>query len=315
MAPHGNVLTKVFESIAVMGDSTMNPLMRMYDFHKREFGLADNRFLRLFEELLSKQPCSILECSVRISSKDVHAGRLRLGYEQRDVHRGLDKVYRFLDKTADCDHVRLNRSVLYGIIDKGFDLSRTMAMGVGLDYRSNTSNSKVKCYFMIKGHPEKVDEVVSLHMPMEDMEGYLIHDEFMFGIEMYLDGRTNVEIYPFLDPQDFRDVALMEKLRLRYLGGRLLGECNLLHISFDSFGRRLLHFHPQSPPRFVRLIGNRQLSLLYASVQILDVLLTRPYKIGPLCVNLCLVEDEIVSDNIRNIGLQYGLTYRAGEGL
>lgn len=292
-------------------DSPMNPLIRMYDYHKKEFRLEDNRFLRLFGKLLSEPPCSILECSTKISSKDIHAGRLRLGYEQKHVRQGWDAVYHFLHKIEELDNVLLNRRVLYRIVDKRFDLSRTVAVGIGLDCRNNSNDSKVKCYFMVKEYPEKVDQVLSLHMPVEDIGAYLIHDEFMFGIDMYFDGRTDVEIYPFFDPQDFMDAALMDKLRLRDVVSRLLGECNLLHVSFDSCRKRLLHFHPQSPTKFVRLIANRQLSLLYSSVQILTFLLARSSKTRPLCVNLCLEEEEIVSENIQNVGLQYGLTYRA----
>jgi len=289
----------------------MNPLLQLYDFHKKEFNIEDNAFLELFEEFLSDPCCSILECSAKVSNNDIHAGRLRLGYEQREVQDGVHEVRRFLDKIAKFEDVSLKSATLYRIIDKGFDLAKVMAVGIGLDYRENGNDSKVKCYFRIRDYPEKVDQVLSLHVPVDDIGAYLVHEEFMFGISMYFDGRAGVEIYPFFDSQELRSTGLMDKLNFRGAVTEFIDECILLHISFDSCGKRMLHFHPQSPTRFVRSVGNRQLGLLYSRVQILNLLLSRSYKVGPIFVNVSLMEDEIISRNIQNINLQYAVTYRA----
>lgn len=291
-------------------DLHMNQLIRMYEFHKREFGLEDNNFLCLFEELLSRPPCSILECSAKISPEGIHAARLRLGYEQRDIREGLDQISYFMGRIAACDKVILDRGILYGIVDEGLDVSRVMATGVGLDHRENGKDSKVKCYFMIREYPEKVDQILSICRPINRIRAYLIHKVFMFGVDMYFDGRTGVEIYPFLEHEDLRNAALMDRLKFTDAVLCFIEECSTLHISFEDDGRRVLHFHPLSPTRFVRLIGNRQLSLLYSNVQILNFLLSRLSKAEPISVNLALMEDEIISKNIQNMNLQYALTSR-----
>jgi hypothetical protein len=103
----------------------------------------------------------------------------------------------------------------------------------------------------------------------------------------------------------------MGKLKLRDAVLGLIKECNLLHISFDGDGGRVLHFfNPQSPARFVRHLGNRRLGLAYSSVQILNYILSKSYQLNPVSVNLCLIEDEIIAKDIQNIGLQYALTFR-----
>jgi LynF/TruF/PatF family peptide O-prenyltransferase len=289
----------------------MNPLIRVYDFHKKEFGLEENKFLRLFEALLSTPHCSILECSVKISPHGTHAGRLRLGYEKEYIQEGLDAIFGFFHDVARCKNIHLNRSMLAQIINNGLDVSKVIAIGVGLDYTEDTNDSKVKCYLMAREYPEKVDEVISLHSPLDGIRDYLIHEEFTFGIDMYFDGRTSIEIYPYLDHRDLNNAALMGKFKLRDAVLGLLKECNLLHISFDGDGRRVLYFfNPQSPARFVRLLGNRRLSLAYSHVQILNYILSQSYKKDPVSVNLCLIEDEIISKDIQNIGLQYALTFR-----
>jgi LynF/TruF/PatF family peptide O-prenyltransferase len=289
----------------------MNPLIRVYDFHKKELGLEENKFLRLFEALLYTPPCSILECSAQISPEGTHGARLRLGYEQQNIQKGLCLLDDFLDKISRCENVLLNRDILSQIVNNDLEVSRIVALGIGLDYKTNNRDSKVKCYLMAREYPEKIEQVLSLHPPFDGIRDYLIHEEFTFGIDMYCDGRTGIEIYPFLDRQDFNNTALMGKFKLQDAVLGLIKECNLLHISFEGDGRRVLHFfNPQSPARFVRLLGNHRLSLAYSSVKILNYILSKSYQLNPVTVNLCLIEDEIIAKDIQNIGLQYALTFR-----
>jgi LynF/TruF/PatF family peptide O-prenyltransferase len=291
----------------------MNPLIQVYDFHKKEFGLEENIFLRLFEEVLSTTPCSLLECSVKISREGTHVSRLRLGYEQSDIQSGLHAMYDLLNKIAGCENVCLNRDMLGQIISNNLDISKVMALGLGLDLKENIPDSKVKCYLLLREYPEKVDQVISLHPPLDGIHDYLIHDEFGFGIAMYFDGRKDVEIYPCFDCHDLNNAALMDKLKLRDVVWKFIEECDLLYISFAEDGRRLLHFNPRHPNRFVRLLDNRWLSLAYSHVQTLNYILSRPYKTAHVSVSLCLIEDEISAKDIQNISLHYGLSCRARE--
>jgi LynF/TruF/PatF family peptide O-prenyltransferase len=289
----------------------MNPLIQAYDFHKKEFGLGENTFLRLFEELLSRPPCSLLECSAQISPQGTHAARLRLGYEQPHIQKGFCALYDFLEKITECENICLNCDMLGQIASNNLDISKVMALGLGLDLKENIPDSKVKGYFLLREYPEKVDQVISLHPPLDGIHDYLIHDEFGFGIALYFDGRSSVEIYPCLDHQDLNNAALMDKLKLRDVVCTFLEEYDLLYISFEGDGRRLLHFNPRRPSRFVRLLNNRRLSLAYSHVQTLNYTLSRSYTTAFVSVGLCLREDEISTKDIQNISLHYGLSSRA----
>jgi LynF/TruF/PatF family peptide O-prenyltransferase len=288
----------------------MNPLILVYDFHKKGFGLQDNRFLRLFETLLSTSPCSILECSVKISPQGTHAGRLRLGYEKEYIQEGLHAIEGFLHDVNRCKNVQLNHSILAQIINNGLDISKVIAVGVGLDYKNNINESKVKCYLTVRGYPEKVEQVLSLHSPVNGIREYLVHEEFTFGIDMYFAGTTDVEIYLYLDRQDLNNTELAGKLKLRGTVAELIKECNFIHLSFESNGRRIVYFHPQRPTRFVSLLGSRRLAVAYSHVQILNYILSRSYKKDSVSVKLSLLEDEIASQDIQNVDLQYALTSR-----
>jgi LynF/TruF/PatF family peptide O-prenyltransferase len=291
----------------------MNPLILVYDFHKKGFGLEENTFLRLFEALLSTPWCSMLECSVKISPQITYAGRLRLGYEKEYIHEGLHAISWFLHEIARCKNVHLNHDMLDQIINKDLDVSRVIAVGVGLDYKRDMDDAKVKYYLLLREYPEKVDQVLSLHQPLDNAGDYLVHEEFGFGISLYFDGRTNVEIYPSFSRQHLNNAVLLDKLGLRDAARVFIEESNLLHISFGDDGTRQLHFSPQRPTRFVHLLNNRQLSLVYSHVQILNYILSRSCGVGPVSVGLCLIEDEIITKNIESISLHYALTSRAWE--
>jgi LynF/TruF/PatF family peptide O-prenyltransferase len=288
----------------------MNPLRLVYDFHKKGFGLKENTFLRLFEALLSTSPCSILECSVKISPQATHAGRFRLGYEKEYIQKGLHAIEGFLHDVNRCKNVQLNHSMLAQIINNGLDISKVITVGVGLDYKTDMNEPKVKCYLTVRGYPEKVEQVLSLHSPVNGIHEYLVHEEFTFGIDMYFAGTTGVEIYLYLDRHDLNNTELMGKLKLRDTVGELIKECNFIHLSFESDGRRIVYFHPQRPTRFVGLLGSRQLALAYSHVQILNYILSRSYNKDPVSVKLSLLEDEIASKDIQNLDLQYAVTSR-----
>jgi LynF/TruF/PatF family peptide O-prenyltransferase len=289
----------------------MNPLLQAYGFHKKEFGLEENIFLRLFEEVLTTTPCSMLECSVKLSHRGTNASRLRLGYERSNLQSGFHTMYDLLNKIAGRENVLLNRDILGQIISDDLDMSKVMALGLGLDLNENIFESKVKCYLLLKEYPEKVDQVISLHPPFEGIHDYLIHDEFGFGIAMYFNGRTRIEIYPCFDCHDLKNTALMNKFKLSNAVRELIGECDLIYISFERDGKRLMHFNPRRPTRFIRLLNNRQFSLVYSHVQTLNYILSQSYKSAPVSVSLCLIEDEITAQDIQNISLHYGLSSRA----
>jgi LynF/TruF/PatF family peptide O-prenyltransferase len=291
----------------------MNPLVFVYNFHKKRFALQDNRFLRLFEALLATPPCSMLECSIKVSPQGTHAGRLRLGYEKKNIQEGLHKIEDFLHEVARCKNVHLNRSILAQIINNDFDVSKVIAIGVGLDYKTDVNYSKVKYYLLLGDYPAKADQVIMLHPAVANIRDYVAHEEFGFGISLYFDGRTSLEIYLSYGRQYLNNAALMDKLELRDGTREFIEESNIIHISFEEDGRRLLHFNPQRPIKFVRLLNNRQLSLAYSHVQILNYILSRSYQLNPVSVAICLVEDEIIAKNIENISLHYAITSRAWE--
>ncbi len=280
----------------------MNPLIQAYTLYKKDFCLEENRLLGLFEKLVSESPCSILECGPQISPEGIHAARFRVGYVEKNNPRGLDAISQFLDKISEYEHVHLNRAILGQIVDEKFDLLRVGKLGIGVDLRENMSDSKVKFYFTIKDYPEKWAQVLDIHPPVDGIDVYPMNDTF--GINIYFDGRTDIEMYPYLTTADCANTSLMEKLWLQDISRDLLSTCNGMFVSFENDGRRVFHFSLHSPTKFIQMIGNRQLTLLYGNAQIINHIIGRSSDIiGPMRVSVSLSEDEMSSHEVRHIKL------------
>ena len=287
----------------------MNPLIQAYALYKKDYCLEENKLLRLFEKLVSESPCSILECGPQISPEGIHAARFRAGYVEKNIPVGLDAIYQFLGKISEFEHVHLNRAILGQIVDEKFDLLRVGKLGIGMDLRENMTDSKVKFYFTIKDYPEKLDQVLAIHPPVDRIDAYPTND--MFGINIYLDGRTDVEVYPSLTAADCANMTLLKKLRLQDVSRDLLSACTGIFVSFNVDGSRVFHFCPHSPTRFVRMIGNRQLNVVYGNAQIISHVIGRSNTIELLRVAVSILEDEMLSRKIRHINL--ALNYQLSQ--
>jgi LynF/TruF/PatF family peptide O-prenyltransferase len=280
----------------------MNALLQIYTLHKKEFGLEKNGFLGLFERLFLESPCSILEWAPQISPGTIHAARFRVGYRGIGKSLGLECICRYLDQLSEYENVRLNRSILDQIIDKDFGLSRVGKLGVGIDLPKSMKNRKVKIYFTVVDYPEKWAQVLATHPPVDGIDAYPMNDTF--GINIYFDGRTDIEMYPSLTAADCVNIALMKKLRLQDISRDLLSTCSGLFVSFETDGRRVFHFSLHSPTQFIQMIGNRQLTLLYGNAQIINHIIGHSSDIiGSMRVVVSLLEDEVFSHEVRHINL------------
>jgi len=279
----------------------MNPLLQIYTLYKKDFGLEKKEFLGLFERLLLESPCSIFEWAPQISPGTIHAARFRVGYREDYKSVGLHHIFRYLDQLSEYENVLLNRSILDQIIDKDLDLSRVDKLGVGVDFPESIKDPKVKVYFTIKDYPEKWAQVLATHPPVDDIDAYPMNDTF--GINIYYDGRTDIEVYPFLTASDCANMKLMEKLRLQGISRDLLSTCSGMFVSFENDGRRVFHFSLHSPTKFIQMIGNRRLTLLYGNAQIINHIVGRSSGIGPMRVSVSLSEDEVFSHEVRHIDL------------
>ncbi len=290
----------------------MRPLLLIYSHYKKDYALKSSRFLRLFEDFVSESSGSIMEFAPRISPHDIQAARFRVGYTERDKASGLTEIGLFLDRISLCRDIRLNRAILDQVVHKDFDLQKAGRLGIGIDFREDTHASKVKFYFAVKDYPEKTEQILAIHPPPDNIEGYPINN--LFGINMYLDGRTDTEIYPSLTPEDFKDSELMADLGLMDVPRELLSQCKALFISFRKNKKRVLHFYPFDPTKFLAFIGNQQLKGIYVKALITHFMVNRLIRLEPLRVVISFTEDEMLLKHIQNVNFSLYHQFSPGSG-
>jgi len=209
----------------------------------------------------------------------------------------------FLDRISQCADADLNRTIMDRILDDRFDLAKLFQLGVGIDIRENIQTSKVKCYFHIQDYPEKMDQVVALHPPIESLGDYPYNE--IFGINLYFDGSTDLEIYHSLDYKNLRNATLLQTLKLEKIPANFLEACKSLFISYEGVEKRVLHFYLLKPTEFVWMIGVRQLKDFFGNAQILSHTSEGAERIRPLRVMISLLENEILTKNIEHINAEF----------
>ncbi len=285
----------------------MKLFKKMYDYHINEFHLGKNDYLPLFEKLLHESCFTFFECAPCVTPDAVHVGRFRLGTRNNTIQKGFETILMFLNKISKQDRVRLNDSILNHFTDKTIDTSSITGVAVGTDIRKNINDSKIKCYFELNQWSENMDAVISRYKLPYNIKDYMIDDLLMFGINMYFDGRTDVEFYhhiPFEAPEDCRQI---NRLNLTQALESFHTDFEKFGVSFDSHGNRILHFYSLDSYRFVRATNNRQLSLLYSNIQILKYLFSKSGVYQSLGAVFSFPEKDIISKNIQHMNLAYSL--------
>ncbi len=290
----------------------MKPLMLIYNYFKQDYSLKGSHFLRLFENFISESSGSILEHAPQISPDDIQATRFRVGYTENDNSSGLTEIGRFLDKISVYPDVQLNRAVFDQAVNRDFDLSKLGTLGIGIDFREAIHSSKVKFYFTVKAYPEKLEQILAIHPRVDNTKDYPINN--MFGINMYFDGRTDVEIYPSLMPEDFKDAELMANLGLIDIPHEFLSQCKALFISFKNSKKRVLHFYPLNPTKFLPLISNQRLTGIYVNALITHFMVNRQRRLEPLRMVISFTEDEMLLKYIQHINLSLYYQFSPGSG-
>jgi LynF/TruF/PatF family peptide O-prenyltransferase len=291
----------------------MKPLMLIYNYFKQDYSLKRSRFLRLFEDFICESSGSILEYAPQISPDGIHATRFRVGYTENDNSSGLTEIGRFLDKVSVYEDVQLNRVILEQAVNRDFDLSKVGTLGIGIDFREAIHSSKVKFYFTVKDYPEKLEQILAIHPPIDNIKDYPINN--MFGINMYFDGRTDIEIYPSLMSEDFMDAELMANLGLIDIPHEFLSQCKALFVSFKKNKKRVLHFYPVRPTKFLPLLSNQRLTGIYVNALITHFMVNRRSRLEPLSMVISFTEDEMLSKNIQYIDLSLYYQLRAPSGV
>lgn len=294
----------------------MNPLHEMQAYHRQAFGVPADPLDAVLTGLLTDTPAAVLECAVRHSPEGQEAGRYRVGYLDREVATGADGLPEFLAQVEAVGGGRLDRSLLDGILAcVGGRWHTAAALGFGLCRTARRERCKVKCYFLFWDAPAAVAKTLAAaHQAVCLTAGEIPTQNLLCGVNLYFDGRTDVEVYLHYDP---RPASTFHSPRTGNLSPRardLAAHCSDVQLSFDAGGEAVLHFHPRHPLRFAQTIGSRPLAGILSRMLAFEHLAQRRKYAAHLAYTVSLRPGEVEAMAFENAGLSYYLMLAAPVG-
>ncbi|NER39083.1 MAG: LynF/TruF/PatF family peptide O-prenyltransferase [Oscillatoria sp. SIO1A7] len=257
--------------------------LRYFNEHKRAFNVENLYVLDKFEFFLQKiEEPSLLESGFKIDLDRLHAGRFCLGYLPQNKERQFTEASNFLRYIESRVEVKLNYSIIYRFLE-GFDANKAIKLLVGVDARYELADSKIKLYILLEKYPEKFEQAISLCGDSSDVRSLICETKnLLVGFDFYLDGRTDIEIYPMLVEEDWLRAEVREKLEkmLPYQALKLLKACHALQIGFSKANdSKVIYFHPIDNKGFAESLDNemaKKVNAYYRNQPVIDLLVAIP---------------------------------------
>ena len=160
--------------------------------------------LPLFEDLVSNlQGSYALEQSCKIESDILHAGRfLIISNTVGDGLNLLPRSLKFLDSIENRVGASINRELIDAFLKTGEFPEKVIGSTVGIDLRPTIKDSSVKIHILIdKDSSELINKAIHLDGGeySDDLTEMLLEDTYMIGFDFFLDGRSEIEIYPIFE--------------------------------------------------------------------------------------------------------------------
>ncbi|PIS31577.1 hypothetical protein COT42_00850 [Candidatus Saganbacteria bacterium CG08_land_8_20_14_0_20_45_16] len=263
----------------------------------RNFQVKASPVLSCFERLLMTSEHYLLERSCKLQESVVFPGRFIIFYLDDDLFKNLQQAFVFFEQVSQCPGVKLDADRLMQIINKGRVLGRLEQLIVGIDLRPKLCDSRVKLWFKIGGLPQKNTRVVSLLGRKDPLLDLILHRRLLVGLDLFLNGASQIKVYPGFDKNDLRDQVVQQRLAKIFSGKImvLINQSQMLHVMLKSQNRgRVLQFHPQDRLGFIKGLKNKQ-------VLKLDKMMRLNKKDNRGLV--ALAESEIKKSKITSVGL------------
>lgn len=232
-----------------------------YFIHKKKFNIKDNIYLKLFEDTLNASSNYYLDCSVKIQNNKLNATRFNIWYRGEEHIKNINLIFNFFKKISAYPKVNIDYSLIKKIFDREFYIKKIEQPIMGVDFRDNLNDSRIKIWFKTKDYPEKMRQVLSIHGYNKDVLDLIMNNRFLFGFDFYFDGRTRLKIYPTFNEEELHNEDILKKLKNLFSDKvfSLIKECHMLDIFFkDEDFNKILHFHPNNMETFINKLENRK---------------------------------------------------------
>lgn len=296
MLTYNTVITHSDENLRFIGE------------HKRAFDIENLYLLDLFEEFVQmhKWGCGIA-CCCNIDTDRLYPARFYLTFDQVGLHKEyvlpyLNATLRFLQRLEGRPGVKINYQLLQQFLSTGLDSSKVKGMSLGVDARTEPTDSRLKLFISIENYPEKVANAIALCGENRDWPTLLVNKELLIGFDFFLNGRAAVEVYPTFNQEDLQRVDVQVQLR-NILPARalpLLDRSKWFQIGIsDANESDVLYFNSVFDPNsFVDNLDNQMAKRVHAY-----------YRHQPLkFLYVGIPESEFSAWSIQNMKMYYHMT-------
>lgn len=265
--------------------------------HIENFNIKKTNLLKDFEDLLTRSKNGRLECSCKIQGCEIYPVRFNIWYEDRKHNQNLKLIREFIKNIELKYNLSFDYKYLKQIITKDFDFSKVHQIIVGTDFRAKISDSRLKIWFIINDYKSKVEKIIGLTNLEINLGQSRMSKEFLFGIDLRFDGKTNLKVYPFYSNEELLIPEANNELQEIFSGEifQKIKKCKTVHISFLKGGNKILHFQPYDKSEFVEDIKHDITNIIFNNIK-------EEYEDGWI---FSLEEKELDNQKIKNINLYY----------
>ncbi len=276
--------------------------------HKNAFEIEYLYPFDIFEQLVAETGECGLEFSCKIERERIYPARINLSYgEDRNFADSFKQILSFFHQVAGRVGVTINYKLLQEFLGNNFDWSKVEGLQTGVDLRQEVTNSRLKLIIRIKDYPEKLETAAALNRDC-DTQGFralLLYSVLVIGFDFYLDGRSEIELYPEIKKEDFQRVDVQQRL-LQVLSPAALQPleaCNVTMVGFSKANpdNKIVYYRLEDKNNFLNYFSPNDLAqkvhAFYQQQPVLDSM-----WIG-------LPEQELRGGIIQNINLYYNQSF------
>lgn len=189
--------------------------------HQNAFDVEPIFPLQLFEEFVSgvEGDCTI-EASCKVEVDKLIASRFLLFFlnQTQSWSNKLAQSLNFFRRVESRADVRLNYDLLQKFLGSDFDFSKIARLSTGIDLRKNLADSSLKMHIIIENYPEKVATALGLDGSIKPgiLHEILVRTISLIGLDFYLDGRSEIELYASLTEQEFNNSQMQAFLKQNF---------------------------------------------------------------------------------------------------
>jgi LynF/TruF/PatF family peptide O-prenyltransferase len=283
--------------------------------HKRAFEIYEDLYpLKLFENYVQikgfvqtqGRETRTVGCNCSIEKDILYPARFGFGfpsYKEAQVfhnpQKQLEVALNFFRQVESRAEVKLNYQLIQQFFGAHPDFRGVYALGVGLDARPEITNSRLKLYITLKNAQEKVETAIGMCGDSPTLRAFLVNDMMQVGFDLFLDGRTEIELYSVTYEDELRRTDIQSRITplLPPLALPLLDQCEFFQVGISPANEsNMLYFNFSTESNnLIDNLGNELAKKVHAYYR------HQPFQV----LQVGIPEKEFYSSSIEKVKLYY----------